>query len=71
MQIAPSEQQEESTQHLTIAQSIKRSSDPYRAAVASFTRREVGDGFKRFFFEDRSVLNFKVTHTATEEGMES
>lgn len=63
--------QDEQPQHLTIAQCIRRSSDPYRAAVASFTRREVGDKLKRFFFEDRSFLAFEVTYTAIEEGTES
>ena len=54
---------------LTIAQSIRRSSDPYKAAVASFSRREVihsttGQADRKiFYFEDDSFLTFEVTYT--------
>ena len=59
---------------LTIAQSIRRSSDPYRASITSFIRREVirsDDGHhdkKIFHFEDGSFLTFEVTYTAVEDG---
>jgi len=58
------------TPQLTIAQSIRRSSDPYQAAVASFTRREVPHGQSKhtYYFEDRSFLTFEVTYTAVEDG---
>lgn len=58
----------------TIAQSIRRSNDPYRASVTSFIRREVirSDGChhdkKIFHFEDGSFLTFEVTYTAVEDG---
>ena len=57
---------------LTIAQSIRRSSDPYRAAVASFTWRDVPHGQSKhvYYFEDRSSLTFEVTYTAIEDGTE-
>jgi hypothetical protein len=59
---------------LTIAQSIRRSSNPYRAAINSFSRREVirsedsGSDKKIFYFEDDSFLSFEVTYTAVEDG---
>ena len=59
----------------TIAQSIRRSSDPYRASITSFSRREVirsEDGRcdkKIFFFEDGSFLAFEVTYSAIEDGV--
>ena len=65
---------ETSTQRLTIAQSIRRSSDPYRASITSFSRREVirsNDGRadkKVFHFEDDSFLTFEVSYTAVEDG---
>ena len=61
---------------LTIAQSIRRSSNPYRAAVTSFSRREIirsddgGNDKKIFHFEDGSFLTFDVTYTAIEDGSE-
>lgn len=64
------ERREDPVQNLTIAQCIRRSSDPYRASVASFTRREVNDKHKRFYFEDRSFLVFEVSYTAIDEGSE-
>lgn len=58
------------TPHLTIAQSIRRSSDPHRAAITSFTRRDVPHGQNKqiFYFEDGSFLTFEVTYTAVEDG---
>ena len=57
---------------LTIAQSIRRSSNPHHAAVTSFSRQEVmrGHGKHVYFFEDRSFLIFEVTYTAIEDGSE-
>lgn len=58
----------------TIAQSIRRSSDPYRASITGFIRREVirtDDGHndkKIFHFEDGSSLTFEVIYTAVEDG---
>lgn len=58
----------------TIAQSIRRSSDPYRASITSFIRREVirsegGQNDKKIFhFEDGSFLTFEVSYTAVEDG---
>lgn len=60
--------------HLTIAQSIRRSMDPYRAAIASFSRRDVirrdDDACEKkiFYFEDGSFLTFEVSYTAVEDG---
>lgn len=56
--------------HLNIAQSIRRSSDPYRAAVASFTRRDCPHGQNKhiYYFEDGSFLTFEVSYTAIEDG---
>lgn len=60
--------------NLTIAQSIRRSSDPYRASITSFSRREVirsEDGKKDkkiFHFEDASFLTFEVSYLAVEDG---
>lgn len=59
---------------LTIAQSIRRSSDPYRAAITSFTSRDIirsEDGQKDkkiFHFEDASFLTFEVSYLAVEDG---
>jgi hypothetical protein len=55
---------------LTIAQSIRRSSDPHHAAVTSFSRQEVmrGHGKHVYYFEDRSFLIFEVAYTAVEDG---
>lgn len=58
----------------TIAQSIRRSSDPYRAAITAFIRREVirsddGQADKKIFhFEDGSFLTFMVSYDAIEDG---
>lgn len=58
----------------TIAQSIRRSSDPYRASITSFIRREVirsddGQSDKKIFhFEDGSFLTFMVSYAAVEDG---
>ena len=56
--------------HLTIAQSIRRSSDPYRAAVTSFSRRDVPHGSKHhvYYFEDGSFLTFEVSYMPVEDG---
>lgn len=62
------------TPRLTIAQSIRRSSDPYRAAITAFIRREVirsddGQSDKKIFhFEDGSYLTFMVSYDAIEDG---
>lgn len=55
---------------LTIAQSIHRSSDPYRAAVASFTIRDIPHGSNKhiYYFEDESFLVFEVHYLAIEDG---
>lgn len=59
---------------LTVAQSIRRSCDPYRACINSFIRREIirsEDGHsdkKIFHFEDGSFLTFLVSYTAIEDG---
>lgn len=56
-------------QHLTIAQSIRRSSDPHHAAVAAFTRRETPHpGLRIYYFEDGSFLSFEVNYVAVEDG---
>lgn len=59
--------------HLNIAQCIRRSSDPYHAAVTSFTRREVPHGSKHhvYYFEDGSFLTFEVSYMAVEDGSRS
>ena len=55
---------------LTIAQSIRRSSDPHHAAITSFTRRDCphGQNKQTFYFEDGSFLTFEVSYTAIEDG---
>lgn len=59
---------------LTIAQSIRRSSDPYQAAIASFSRREVihsahgKQDRKVFYFEDDSFLTFEVVYMPIDDG---
>lgn len=61
---------------LTIAQSIRRSKDAYRACITSFIRREVirsddGQSDKKVFhFEDGSALAFMVTYAAIEDWQE-
>jgi len=56
--------------HLTIAQSIRRSSDPHRAAVTSFTRRDCPHNSTRhvYYFEDGSFLTFEVSYVPVEDG---
>lgn len=57
------------TPRLTIAQSIRRSSDPHHAAITSFTRREIPhNGLRIYYFEDGSFLTFEVSYTAVEDG---
>lgn len=62
---------------LTIAQSIRRSSNPYLAAVTANVLREVknSEGHlhdkKVFYFEDKSFLVFEVAYTAVEDGTDS
>lgn len=55
---------------LTIAQSIRRSSDPYQAAVASFSRRECphNSHHHTYYFEDGSFLTFEVSYMPVEDG---
>ena len=56
--------------HRTIAQSIRKSSDPHHAAVTSFTRRDCPHGQNKhtYYFEDGSFLTFEVSYTAVEDG---
>jgi len=55
--------------HLTIAQSIRRSSDPHHAAVTCFTRREAPNhGQRIYYFEDGSFLTFEVSYMPVEDG---
>lgn len=58
------------TPRLTIAQSIRRSSDPHRAAVTAFSRQEIlrGQGMHVYHFEDESYLAFKVSYTPVSDG---
>lgn len=55
---------------LTIAQSIRRSSDPHRAAITSFSRRDCPHGQNKhiYYFEDGSFLTFEVSYAAVEDG---
>jgi hypothetical protein len=55
---------------LTIAQSIRRSSDPHRAAITSFSRRDCPHGQNKhtYYFEDGSFLTFEVSYMAVEDG---
>lgn len=55
---------------LTIAQSIRRSSNPHHAAVTSFIRRECphGHNIHTYYFEDGSFLAFEVSYMAVEDG---
>lgn len=55
---------------LTIAQSIRRSSNPHQAAITSFTRRECphGHNIHTYYFEDGSFLAFEVSYMAVEDG---
>jgi len=56
--------------HLTIAQSIRRSSNPHHAAITSFTRRDCPHGQNKhfYYFEDGSFLTFEVSYMAVEDG---
>jgi len=56
--------------HMNIAQCIRRSSDPYRAAVKSFTRRDCPHNSTRhvYYFEDGSFLTFEVSYMPVEDG---
>jgi len=55
---------------LTIAQSIRRSSNPHHAALTSFTRRDCPHGQNKhiYYFEDGSFLTFEVSYMAVEDG---
>jgi hypothetical protein len=56
--------------NLSIAQCIRRSSDPYRASIAAFTSRDASsDKRKIFYFEDGSFLSFEITYTAVDDGV--
>lgn len=61
------------TSRLTIAQCIRRSKDPYQAAVASFSRRECPHNAKHhtYYFEDGSYLTFEVSYLPVEDGSRS
>lgn len=56
---------------LTIAQSIRRSTDPHRAAITAFSRQEIlrGQNIHVYHFEDESFLSFAVTYSAVEDGV--
>jgi hypothetical protein len=56
---------------LTIAQSIRRSTDPHRAAITAFSRQEIlrGQNIHVYHFEDESFLSFAVTYAAVEDGV--
>lgn len=60
----------QTTPRLTIAQSIRRSSDPYHAAIAAFSRRDIPHGSKHhtYYFEDESFLTFEVSYMPVEDG---
>lgn len=58
-------------EHKTIAQCVKRSSEPYTAAINSFLYRDVGHMTKTFHFADGSYLVFECAYTAAETGMKS
>lgn len=60
------------TKQLTIAQSIRRSSDPHQAAIASFSRQAAPSHYLRtYYFEDGSFLSFEVSYMAVEDGSQS
>jgi hypothetical protein len=61
------------TPRLTIAQSIRRSSDPHQAAIASFSRRECphNANYHTYYFEDGSYLTFEVSYLPVEDGSRS
>jgi hypothetical protein len=56
--------------HLTIAQSIRRSSNPHHAAITSFSRQEILRCQNKhvYYFEDGSFLTFHVTYSAIDDG---
>lgn len=60
---------------LTEAQSVRRSSNPYLAAVASHVYRTGVDSEghlndkKIFYFEDGSFVTFEVAYAAVEDGL--
>ena len=60
----------------TIAQSIRRSSNPYLAAITANIRREVKpsehhlNDTKVFYFEDGSFLIFAVAYEAISDGLD-
>lgn len=69
MQTATAERRKASA-NMTIAQCIRRSSDPYRASIESFTSRDASsDKRKVLYFEDGSFLCFEITYTAVDDGM--
>lgn len=55
---------------LTIAQSIRRSSDPHKAAVESNSRLDAphDSNIRTYYFEDGSFLAFEVSYMAVEDG---
>lgn len=57
--------------HLTIAQSIRRSTDPHRAAITAFSRQEIlrGQNIHVYHFEDESFLSFAVTYAPVDDGV--
>lgn len=55
--------------NLTIAQCVQRSSNPIQAAIASFSRREIGLHEKTYFFEDGSFIKFNITYTVSGTGV--
>lgn len=57
-------------EHLTIAQSIRRSRDPHRAAIAAFSKRDCphASRYHTYYFEDGSFLTFEVSYIAVEDG---
>lgn len=58
-----------STGHLTIAKSIRCSSNPHHAAMTSFTRRDAPHDYLRiYYFEDGSFLAFEVSYLPVEDG---
>lgn len=59
----------QNTPRLTIAQSIRRSSDPYHAASVSNSRLDAphDSKFRTYYFEDESFLTFEVSYTPVED----
>lgn len=52
----------------TIADMIRTKPDPYAAAIACFSSRDLDRGERTvtFHFEDRSVLTFKIKYEVAE-----